>query len=104
MFNFSATWLAHETDDWTIRSGKVDHPLEQGFTRYYKCVRTFSSPMRRRPKHLFYAYSHLDLYTSRNVRVQLECTWDREKVEAEFSTWHDESKFFLVDGSYVAIL
>lgn len=104
MYNLSATWLAHEADDWTIRSGMLEHPFEGKDTRIAQCSRVFSPPMRRRPKHVFYAFSHIDVHANANIRVKVECQWDQNKIEGTLSTWEEESKFVLLNASYVAIL
>ncbi|KAM7210467.1 ATP synthase subunits region orf 7 [Rhypophila decipiens] len=102
--NLSATWLAHEADDWTIRSGLLEHPFPGHLSSSQSSWRGFNPPFRRKPKHLFYAFSHIDVHAGANIRLKVECMWDENKVEGIMSTWNDESKFVVLSTSYIALL
>ncbi|KAH7161674.1 hypothetical protein EDB81DRAFT_351723 [Dactylonectria macrodidyma] len=104
VYGIVASWIAHEPDDWTIRSGTLDHPFDPNLTRVGRCTKQYSSPLRRRPRKLFYAFSRIDVQPNSEIRLILDATCDEAKVDGVFSTWMEESKFYLCSGSYVAIL
>jgi hypothetical protein len=104
MWNAAATWLAHEADDWSIRSGIFSNPNHQKVVKEMKERVPFSSPMRRRPQHMFCAFSYLDLYPNHNIRLQFDADWNEKGVDCRIWTWVDESKFYEARGVYVAVL
>ncbi|KAH6981604.1 hypothetical protein BKA56DRAFT_731119 [Ilyonectria sp. MPI-CAGE-AT-0026] len=104
IYQIAASWIAHEPDDWTIRSGYFSNPYDPNLTLVARCTNHYSSPMRRRPSKLFCALSHIDVGPQYNVRLSLTATWDETKVESVLSTWEEQSKFVVLAGSYVAIL
>jgi hypothetical protein len=100
----SASWLAHEPDDETMRSGLLEYPFGGSWTCRATAAQSFSPPMRQRPRNVFYAFSHIDVHTSSNVRLALDVTWDEARIEGVFSTWESESAFTLLGACYVALL
>ncbi|KAK3398528.1 hypothetical protein B0T20DRAFT_498418 [Sordaria brevicollis] len=103
VYGMGVSWLAHEPDDWTIRSGLFDPPLDPNQRERFD-TREYSSPLRRDPKHMFYALSHIDVHPNKNIRLAMEVRGDYRKADAKFFTWEDESKFYRLKGVYVAAL
>jgi hypothetical protein len=97
-------WLAHEADDWTIRSGIIDGGFFPNAVKSCVTDIQYSSPLRRRPEHLFHALTHIDVGTGRcNTRLQYDADWTANGVKANFCTWMDESKFYRMMGCYIAV-
>ena len=104
-YNINASWLAHEIDEPTIRSGNFGNTPGPAQTMDYKHWHTFTSPMRRRPRKMFFALSSIDVQPHHNIRLHCEAEkWDENGVEGRFFTWLEESKFYALRGSYVAIM
>lgn len=104
-YNLQAGWLAHEADEWSIRSGNIYAPHYYPNNRKEDLQKVdFSSPMRRKPQALFRALTYIDVDVSHNLRFQLDAIWDESKVGARFFTWEEESKFFCLRGCYIAVI
>ncbi|KAL8643856.1 MAG: hypothetical protein Q9226_008076 [Calogaya cf. arnoldii] len=104
-YNINASWLAHEIDEPTIRSGNFGNTPDPAQTMGYKYRHTFTSPMRRKPRKMFFALSSIDVQPHHNIRLRCEAEkWDENGVEGKFFTWLEESNFYVLRGSYVAIL
>jgi hypothetical protein len=105
VYNVGASWIAHEADDWSIRSGFFDNPYRPNWAAEERSWLSFSSPMRRRPQHMFCAFSYIDVNPHSNIRLGFETpNWNENSVECRMYTWMDESKFNQLKGYYVAIL
>ncbi|EQB44948.1 hypothetical protein CGLO_16243 [Colletotrichum gloeosporioides Cg-14] len=103
IYNITASWVAHEPDEWSIRSGPLDIAFDQRRTKSVKLTRDYAFPMKEKPACLFYAFSHIDVKPDKNLQVDLYATCDEKRVSAEFNTWDDENGFFQCKGCYVAL-
>lgn len=105
-YNIQASWLAHEPDDWSIRSGTLESP----YFDYSKRAKEFStkvalsSPMCKRPEYLFHALTFIDVDKSHNLRFQFDASCSESEATAKFLTWEEESRFHCLKGCYIALL
>lgn len=90
IYDITATWVAHEPDEWSIRSGPLDIAFDQRQTKDVKLTSDFTFPMKEKPAQLFYAFSHIDVEPDRNLQVDLYANCDEKRVYAEFHTWDNE--------------
>ncbi|KAF0331255.1 ATP synthase subunits region orf 7 [Colletotrichum asianum] len=103
IYNITASWVAHEPDEWSIRSGPLDIAFDQRQTKDVKLTSDYTFPMKEKPAQLFYAFSHIDVEPDRNLQVDLYATCDEKRVYAEFNTWDNEQGFFQCKGCYIAL-
>jgi H-type lectin domain len=104
-------WLAHEEDNLTISSGDVDSSFcaDSKYNPSGKSQpvsKKFRTPFRRKPTCLFGGFSFIDTSNTAPIRLRYDVkdNWDKDGFNSEFSTWQDESKFYQLKASYVAIL
>ncbi|EPE32267.1 Agglutinin HPA-like protein [Glarea lozoyensis ATCC 20868] len=105
-YNIRATWLAHEQDQYDIRSGTFETP-HHGLihTREDKLRVGYTSPMRKKPSKMFAAFTYIDVETKTNIRLETRIEgWNERSAEGWFSTWERESRFFCLRGCYIAVL
>ncbi|KAJ4141754.1 hypothetical protein NW768_000971 [Fusarium equiseti] len=99
----SASWLAHEPGEETIRSGKVVHPFNPSMTRLVDVEDHYSIRMNKRPSNMFIAYSHIDANPTADIRLNLSTGFNEDGISVTFSTWEEDSKFVLCAASYVVL-
>ncbi|KAF5620265.1 ATP synthase subunits region orf 7 [Fusarium sp. NRRL 52700] len=103
VYNLTASWIAHESDEWTIRSGSLDHPVHPpNMTREASGTSTYRTPMPKPPSHVFIAFTHIDVPVQSNIRLDLDANWTQEGITGVFTTWEEESRFYRCEGCYVA--
>ncbi|EHK97063.1 hypothetical protein M7I_7205 [Glarea lozoyensis 74030] len=91
-YNIRATWLAHEQDQYDIRSGTFETP-HHGLihTREDKLRVGYTSPMRKKPSKMFAAFTYIDVETKTNIRLETRIEgWNERSAEGWFSTWERE--------------
>ncbi|PWY97399.1 hypothetical protein BCV70DRAFT_67016 [Testicularia cyperi] len=100
-YDISVNWLAHNADDTTIRSGR----LEFGGGTNVSASGNYDSRFSQRPRFLWYGFCTLDLRNGVNLRIRMDVdSWTESAVSARASTWANESEFYNAKGIYVAFL
>ncbi|KAN0060836.1 hypothetical protein ACQY0O_007495 [Thecaphora frezii] len=103
-YNIVAVWLAHEADDATIRSGALVHHAT-GLQAEDTLEQAFESPLACEPRHLWHAFRKIDASPNHDLRIQIEVPERTQKrLTSKVSTWDPESKYYLLEGVYVAII
>ncbi|KAF5975668.1 agglutinin HPA-like protein [Fusarium bulbicola] len=97
VYNLTVSWIAHESDEWTIRSGSLDHPVNPpSMTREASRTSPYRSPMPKPPSHVFLAFTYIDVPVHSNIRLDLDSSWTHEGITGVFTTWEEESRFYRV--------
>ncbi|KAF5705136.1 ATP synthase subunits region orf 7 [Fusarium mundagurra] len=103
VINLTVSWIAHESDEWTIRSGSLRHSVyPPNMTREASGTSSYRSPMPKPPSYIFLAFTHIDAPVHSNIRLDLGSNSTQEGMTGVFTTWEEESKFYRCEGCYVA--
>ncbi|CCT73219.1 uncharacterized protein FFUJ_10099 [Fusarium fujikuroi IMI 58289] len=103
IYNLTVSWIAHESDEWTIRSGDLTYPVSPfETTRESSRTESFKSPMSRDPLGIFLAFTYIDAPGNCPIRLNLRSEMTQEGVTGVFSTWEEESRFYRCRGCYFA--
>lgn len=105
LYTAGASWLAHEADEPSIRSGLFDNPFRPNWETREDSWQNFSSPFPQKPRHMFAAFSYIDTHPYSNIRLGFDVPeWNERAVRGSMGTWEGESRFNQLKGSYVAIM
>ncbi|PWY97401.1 hypothetical protein BCV70DRAFT_67032 [Testicularia cyperi] len=100
-YNTMATWVAHASDDPTVRSGRFD--FGSGDQSPRTC--TFEGAMDARPRYIWHGISGFDLPNHVPLRIQMDIKgWSNRSVDALGWTWERSSSFFKFKGAFVALM
>jgi hypothetical protein len=106
VYNICATWLAHEPDQYDIRSGTFEIPHHFPEHAHEDKLRVgYTSPMRKKPSKMFAAFTCIDVENKKNIQLNMAIEdWNERAVEGRVSTWERENRYFCARGCYVAVL